>query len=53
MSYGNLECLVLTCSVDSKRPNCRPREAFLTGLSRMMNKSSLETIRMAKKKYIW
>jgi uncharacterized membrane-anchored protein YhcB (DUF1043 family) len=53
MRKEDLENLVVTGFVDGKRARGRPRETFLTYLSKMTNKSPTELIRLTKKRNVW
>ena len=50
---GELENLVVTGFVDSKRDRGRQRETFLNYLSKIVGKSPLELINLAKKRDVW
>ena len=50
---GELEHLVVTGYVDCKRDRGRQRETFLTYLSKIVGKSPLELINLAKKRDVW
>ena len=50
---GELEKLVVTGFVDGKRDRGRQRETFLTYLSKIVGKSPLELINLAKKRDVW
>ena len=50
---GELENLVVTGFVDGKRDGRRQRETFLTYLSKIVGKSPLELINLAKKRDVW
>ena len=50
---GELEKLVVTGFVDGKRDRGRHRETFLTYLSKIVGKSPLELINLAKKRDVW
>ena len=50
---GELENLVVTGFVDGKRDRGRQRETFLTYLSRIVGKSPLDMINLAKKRDVW
>ena len=50
---GELEYLVVTGFVDGKRDRGRQRESFLTYLSKIVGKSPLELINLAKKRDVW
>ena len=50
---GELENLVVTGFVDGKRDRGRQRETFLTYLSKIVDKSSLDLINLAKKRDVW
>ena len=50
---GELENLVVTGIVDGKRHRGRQRETFLTYLSKIVGKSPLDLINLAKKRDVW
>ena len=50
---GELENLVVTGFVDGKRDRGRQRETFLTYLSKVVDKSPLDLINLAKKRDVW
>ena len=50
---GELENLVVTGFVDGKRDRRRQQETFLTYLSKIVGKSPLELINLAKKRDVW
>ena len=50
---GELENLVVTGFVDGKRDRGRQRETFLNYLSKIVGKSPLELINLAKKRDVW
>ena len=49
---GELENLVVTGFVDGKRDRGRKRETFLTYRSKIVSKSPLDLINLAKKRYV-
>ena len=48
-----MECLVVTGFVDSKRARGRQRETFLTYLGKFTNKPPMELLRLAKDRVVW
>ena len=50
---GELENLVVTGFVDGNRDRGRQRETFLTYLNKIVGKSPLDLINLAKKKDVW
>ena len=50
---GGLENLVVTGFVDGKRDRGRQREIFLTYLNKIVGKSPLALINLAKKRDVW
>ena len=50
---GELENLVVTGFVDDKRDRGRQRETFLTYLRKIVGKSPLELINLAKNRDVW
>ena len=50
---GELENFVVTGFVDGKRDRGRQRETFLTYLSKIVGKSPLELINLARKRDVW
>ena len=50
---GELENIVVTGFVDGKRNRGRQRETFLTYLSKIVGKSPLELINLAKNRDVW
>ena len=53
LQKGVLENLVVTGFVDGKRDRGRQRETFLTYLSKIVGKSPLELINLAKQRDVW